>query len=172
LGAGNSQRKLIKLHTKPIKIQIFLLLRILVGLITGHCPLNKHLHNMGLIDKPICIACWMEDVWLCDCPILISLIMHTFSKPNLSVEEYVGASASALRRFAMASGRFTVTPRFVHSYEYFFFLYCIILSVCLLLIFQFFICVVTVVHMRPDLRPACGDYISPTFNPSIQRKEK
>jgi hypothetical protein len=36
-------------------------LRILVGLITGHCPLNKHLHNMGLIDEPICIACGMEN---------------------------------------------------------------------------------------------------------------
>jgi hypothetical protein len=36
-------------------------LRILVGLITGHCPLNKHLHNMGLIDETICIACGMED---------------------------------------------------------------------------------------------------------------
>jgi hypothetical protein len=28
-------------------------LRILVGLITGHCPLNKHLHKLGLIDEPI-----------------------------------------------------------------------------------------------------------------------
>jgi hypothetical protein len=26
-------------------------LRILVGLITGNCPLNKYLHNMGLIDE-------------------------------------------------------------------------------------------------------------------------
>jgi hypothetical protein len=36
-------------------------LRILVGLITGHCPLNKHLHNMCLTDEHICIACGMED---------------------------------------------------------------------------------------------------------------
>jgi hypothetical protein len=36
-------------------------LRILVGRITGHCPLNKHLHNMGLIDESSCIACEMED---------------------------------------------------------------------------------------------------------------
>jgi hypothetical protein len=66
-------------------------LRILVGLITGHCSLNKHQHNMGLIDEPICIACGMED---CACPSLISLIMPT--KPILGVEEYEGASASAL----------------------------------------------------------------------------
>jgi hypothetical protein len=60
-------------------------LRILVGLITGHCPLNKHLHHMGLIDEPICIACGMEDEsafhLLCDCPSLISLRIRSFSKP-------------------------------------------------------------------------------------------
>jgi hypothetical protein len=85
----------------------------LVGLITGHCPLNKHLHNMGLIDEPICIACGMEDEsafhLLCNCSSLISLGMRLFSKPILSVEEYEGASAYALQRCALASGRFTVT---------------------------------------------------------------
>jgi hypothetical protein len=89
-------------------------LRILVGLITGHCPLNKHLHNMGLTDEPICIAaCEMEDEsvfhLLCNCPSLISLRVRIFSKPILSVEEYEGSFASALLRFALASGRFTVT---------------------------------------------------------------
>jgi hypothetical protein len=78
---------------------------ILVRLITGHCPLNKHLHNMGLIDEPICIACGMEDEsafhLLCNCQSLISLRMRLFSKPILSVKEYEGASASALLRFAL-----------------------------------------------------------------------
>jgi hypothetical protein len=106
---------------------------------------------------------------LSDCPSLISLRMRTFSKPILGVEEYEGASASALLRIALASGRFTVTPWLVHSYEHFSFLYCLILSVCLFvcfLVFQFFLCVV---HIRPDLWPACGDFISPTFNPSIDQ---
>jgi hypothetical protein len=89
-------------------------LRILVGLITGHCLLNKHLHNMGLIDEPICIACGMENELafhlLCNCPSLISLRIRTFLKPILSVEEYEGASASSLLRFALASSRLTVTP--------------------------------------------------------------
>jgi hypothetical protein len=100
---------------------------------------------------------------LCDCPSLISLRMRIFSKPILGFEEYEGAPGSALLRFTLASGRFTVTPRFIHSYEHFFFLYCLILSVCLFvssLIFRFFICVV-------HIKPACGDFISPTFNPSI-----
>jgi hypothetical protein len=76
-------------------------LRFAVGLITGHCPLNKYLHNMGLIDEPICIACGMEDEsafhLLIDCSSLISLRIRTFSKP------------SALLRLALESGRFTVT---------------------------------------------------------------
>jgi hypothetical protein len=40
----------------------------------------------------------------------------------------------------------------------------IYLSICLFFNFQFFICVV---HIRPDLRPVCGDFIPLTFNPSI-----
>jgi hypothetical protein len=60
-----------------------------VGLLSEHCPYNKHLHNMmGLIDEP----CGMEDKsafhLLCDCPSLLSLRMCTFSKPILGVEEY------------------------------------------------------------------------------------
>jgi hypothetical protein len=47
----------------------------------------------------------------------------------VGVQEYKRASASALLRFALASSRFT--PRFVHSYEHFYFLHCLILSVCL-----------------------------------------
>jgi hypothetical protein len=69
-------------------------LRILVGLITGHCPLNKHLHNMGLTDESICNASQMKDEsafhLLCDCPSLISLRIRIFSKPILGVEEYEG----------------------------------------------------------------------------------
>jgi hypothetical protein len=64
-----------------------------MGLITRHGPLNKYLHNMGLIDEPIYIACGMEGELaslLCDCRSLISLRMRTFSKPILGVEESEG----------------------------------------------------------------------------------
>jgi hypothetical protein len=121
---------------------------------------------MGLIDEPICIAWGMKDEFsfhlLCDCPSLITLRKCTFSNPILGIEKYKGASASALLQITLVSGRFTVTPWFVHSYEHFFFLYCLVLTVCLFvsLIFQFFICVV------PDLWPACGDFFRPLFNPS------
>jgi hypothetical protein len=59
---------------------------------------------------------WSAFHLLCNCPSLISLRMRLFSEPILSVEEYEGASASALLWFALASGRFTLTPWFVHSY--------------------------------------------------------
>jgi hypothetical protein len=62
--------------------------------LTRHCPLNKHLHRMGLIDEPICITCRMADEsafhLLCNCPSLISLRVRTFSNPILSVEKYQG----------------------------------------------------------------------------------
>jgi hypothetical protein len=63
-----------------------------VGLILRYSLLNTHLNNMGLIDEPISIACGMEDELafhlLCNCLILLSLRMRTFSKPMLIVEEY------------------------------------------------------------------------------------
>jgi hypothetical protein len=75
-------------------------LKILVGLITGHCLLNKDMHNLGLIDEPICIACGMEDEsafhLLCNCPSRIFLKMRTFSIPILTVEEYEGADKKDL----------------------------------------------------------------------------
>lgn len=49
-------------------------LRILVGLLTGHCRLNKHLHTLGVVDNPRCRGCNLEDETaehvLCHCPAL------------------------------------------------------------------------------------------------------
>jgi hypothetical protein len=77
---------------------------------------------------------------LFNCKSLISLIMHLFSKPILSVEEYEWASASALLRFALASGIMNISSFCTVSFYLFVYLS--------FLIFQFFICVV---HIRPDL---------------------
>jgi hypothetical protein len=142
-------------------------LGILVGLITGHCPLNKHLHNMGLRDDPICIACGMEDEsafhLLCNCPSLISLRVRKFSKPILSVEEYEGRLRlhCCNLRLQVADSLWLLDSFILMNISSF----CTVqlcLSISLFLIFQFFICVV---QIGPDLWPACGDLISPTFNP-------
>jgi hypothetical protein len=123
-----------------------------VGLVTGHCPLNKHLHNLGLIDEPIGIACGEDESafhLLCDCPSLISLRMR---KPNLGVEEYEEVPASATA--AICTGKRHIhCDSLIHSFlwTFLFFLYCLIQSGCLFisaLIFRFFICVV---HIKPDL---------------------
>jgi hypothetical protein len=62
----------------------------------GHCPLNKHLHNMGLVDEPMMSGIEDEPAFylLCNCLSRISLRVCKFSKPILSVEEYEGASAT------------------------------------------------------------------------------
>lgn len=36
-------------------------LRTIVGTLTGHCPLNKHLYNIGATDSPLCRACLTEE---------------------------------------------------------------------------------------------------------------
>jgi hypothetical protein len=84
----------------------------------------KQASALGLIDEPICIACWMEDgstfIFLCSCPSPISLRICKFSKPIHGADEHEGAPASALLPYVLAIVRFPVIPWFVHSYEYFF----------------------------------------------------
>jgi hypothetical protein len=36
-------------------------LGVLIGLLTGHVRLNKHLHRMGLLSDPTCAACSIEE---------------------------------------------------------------------------------------------------------------
>lgn len=36
-------------------------LRLMVGLITGHCNLNYHLHKTGATDSPLCRGCMQEN---------------------------------------------------------------------------------------------------------------
>jgi hypothetical protein len=145
---------------------------ILVGLITWHCPLNKHLHNMGLIDEPICITWVMEG----EGRIGISSSM-LLPKSDISKNAQIFENDSERWRIwggvctaAICAGKWqNHCDSLIRSILWTFLLFVlsdsICLSICLFLIFQFFICVV---HIRPDLWPACGDLISSTFNPSIQ----
>ena len=36
-------------------------IKLATEMVTGHCRLNKHLHNMGLADSPLCRGCGEED---------------------------------------------------------------------------------------------------------------
>jgi hypothetical protein len=51
--------------------------RVVIGLLTGHNTLRRHLHIMGLSNNPICMKCGIEEVTsvhvLCKCEALASL---------------------------------------------------------------------------------------------------
>ena len=34
---------------------------IIVGLQTGHCKLREHLHQIGVVDSPLCLNCGTEE---------------------------------------------------------------------------------------------------------------
>jgi hypothetical protein len=55
--------------------------RVVIGLLTGHNTLRRHLHIMGLCNDPICRKCGTEKETsvhiLCECEALASL-MHAY----------------------------------------------------------------------------------------------
>ena len=46
---GSRARRLLRMSRQGI--------RNLVGILTGHCPLNRHLHLLGLRESPLCPSC-------------------------------------------------------------------------------------------------------------------
>jgi hypothetical protein len=95
-----------------LKLARFLknLLSVLIGLLTGHGRLNKHLHRMGLLSDPTCAACGIEEEsalhFICVCPTLANLRTQIYGKPILSVSEYEEMSAGSFVQFTEKSGRF------------------------------------------------------------------
>jgi len=55
--------------------------KVVIGLLTGHNTLRRHLHIMGLSNDPICRKCGSEEETsvhvLCECEALVSL-RHTY----------------------------------------------------------------------------------------------
>ena len=51
--------------------------RVVIGLLTGHNTLSRHLHLMGLTNSPLCRRCGAKDETsahiLCECEALASL---------------------------------------------------------------------------------------------------
>jgi hypothetical protein len=96
-------------------------LGVLIGLLTGHVRLNKHLHRMGLLSDPTCAACAIEEEsalhFLCVCPTLANQRTPIFSKPILSVNEYEEMSAGSFVHFAEKSGRFEIRNQWNLNYR-------------------------------------------------------
>jgi hypothetical protein len=90
---------------------------VLIGLLTGHFRLNKHLHRMGLLSDPTCAACGIEEEsalhFICVCPTLDNLRIQIFGKPILSVSDYEEMSAgSSVRQSISALARKFLTYKF------------------------------------------------------------
>jgi hypothetical protein len=83
-------------------------LGVLIGLLTGHVRLNKHLHRMGLLSDSTCAACGIEEEsaihLICVCPTLANRRTQIFGKPILSVSKYEEMSAGFFVQFAEKSG--------------------------------------------------------------------
>ena len=59
-GCRQSREAMPSLDVKLTKLLLRLdrnSLRLVAGTITGHCPLNKHFHTLGITDSPLCRAC-------------------------------------------------------------------------------------------------------------------
>jgi hypothetical protein len=85
-------------------------LGVLIGLLTEHVRLNKHLHRVDLVSDPIFAACGIEEEselhFICVCLTQANLRTQIFGKPILSVSEYEEMSAGSFVQFAEKSGRF------------------------------------------------------------------
>ena len=82
--------------------------RVVIGLLTGHNTLRRHLYIMGLSNKPICRNCDTEEETsvhiLCECEALASL-RHTYlGSFFLDPEDIRKLSIGAIWNFAKGTG--------------------------------------------------------------------
>jgi hypothetical protein len=103
LVSGRRQSKVSNMAAITLKLPRTKL-GVLIGLLTGHVRLNKHLQRMGLLSDPTCAAWGIEEEstlhFICVCPTLANLRTQIFGKPILSVSEYTEMSAGSFVQFA------------------------------------------------------------------------
>ncbi|KAJ8968204.1 hypothetical protein NQ317_018863 [Molorchus minor] len=85
-------------------------LNLLVGILTGHCRLNRHLSLMGIEQNPICPKCEMEEEtslhFLGQCTALGRLRHDVFGASELRREEVGSLRWTDILIFIKRSGRF------------------------------------------------------------------
>nr|XP_022904347.1 uncharacterized protein LOC111416527 [Onthophagus taurus] len=83
-------------------------LRIVTGLVTGHCKVNKHLHNLKLAVNPLCRFCEESEETvrhiLCDCPTLQDLRMRDFGEEWPSTDGIRNAFLRCILAFGNSLG--------------------------------------------------------------------
>ena len=83
-------------------------LRGVVGAVTGHCRLNKHLATMGLSNSPMCACGLGEETGLhiiCECPRFLTLRSRTLGDRMVVPGEVPDLGPGILHRFLAGTKR-------------------------------------------------------------------
>jgi len=88
-------------------------LRLVIGVLTGHVCLNRHLSIMGLVKDPLYNQCGMAiesaSHFLCQCDKYITLRQKVWEKPYLDPADIDHSTVKDLEKFIKKSRRFTQT---------------------------------------------------------------
>ncbi|XP_073978772.1 uncharacterized protein [Rhodnius prolixus] len=83
-------------------------IRMIVGLLTGHCRLRKHMHRMGLADDSLCRFCQEEEETalhvLCQCEGLVWLRMLLLGEEKPRPESFTQESLSSIKSLIKRTG--------------------------------------------------------------------
>lgn len=85
-------------------------IRRVIGAITGHCGLNKHLTTMGLLNNPSCSCGLSEETGLhiiCECPKFSTLRHRILGNHTVDPSRLSQLGPITLDRFLARTGRFT-----------------------------------------------------------------
>jgi ribonuclease HI len=78
-------------------------LRVLTGLLTGHCTLRYHMHKLGLNDQPTCRLCLEEDETsehiMCHCEAITRLRLNFLGKLFLTPKDIHSTPPRDILRF-------------------------------------------------------------------------
>jgi len=106
-GLGNTQRQARELISGPSlgakpKFPSFNRTqpRVVTGLLTGHNTLRRHLHLLGLMDRPLCRVCGVQEETsayiLCECEALASLRHAHLRSISLEPDDIKNISLGAI----------------------------------------------------------------------------
>jgi hypothetical protein len=89
--------------------------RQLVGILTGHCPLNKFMHLISQRGTPLCQFCdqiTFEDAlhFLCLCPGFATTRENTFGTKILDGDQIRSAGLDKIEKFITDTGRLRLGP--------------------------------------------------------------
>jgi len=81
-------------------------LRTIVGIITGHTMVKKHLHTIGVSSDPFCVCGEVESAIhiIADCPLYVMNRLLHFQRAVIGVEELTSLSYKRVLSYIMATG--------------------------------------------------------------------